>query len=69
MVNLDQVIPKISEVTDIILLPDQPPMYIVNNDLRVNYTKDNQLTKEITRSALAHRGRGRVYIGIGNFLI
>ena len=35
----------------------------------MNYTKNNQLAKEITRSALAHRGKGRVYIGIGNFLM
>jgi len=35
----------------------------------MNYTKNNQLTKEITRSALAQRGKGRVYIGIGNFLM
>ena len=35
----------------------------------MNYTKNNQLAKEITRSALAHRGKGKVYIGIGNFLM
>jgi len=35
----------------------------------MNYTKNNQLTKEITASALAQRGKGRVYIGIGNFLM
>jgi len=35
----------------------------------MNYTKNNQLTKEITRSALAQRGKGRIYIGIGNFLM
>jgi len=35
----------------------------------MNYTKNNQLAKEITRSSLAHRGKGRVYIGIGNFLM
>ncbi|MCX5692539.1 MAG: family 10 glycosylhydrolase [Candidatus Omnitrophica bacterium] len=35
----------------------------------MNYTKNNQLAKEITRSALAQRGKGRVYIGIGNFLM
>jgi uncharacterized lipoprotein YddW (UPF0748 family) len=35
----------------------------------MNYTKNNQLTKEITRSALAQRGMGKVYIGIGSFLM
>lgn len=35
----------------------------------MNYTKNNQLAKEITRSALAQRGKGKVYIGIGNFLM
>lgn len=35
----------------------------------MNYTKNNQLAKEITRSALAQRGEGKVYIGIGNFLM
>jgi len=35
----------------------------------MNYTKNNQLTKEITRSALSQRGKGKVYIGIGNFLM
>ena len=42
---------------------------IVDYVVLMNYTKNNQLTKEITRSALAHRGKGRVYIGIGNFLM
>ena len=35
----------------------------------MNYTKNNQLAKEITRSSLAQRGKGKVYIGIGNFLM
>jgi len=35
----------------------------------MNYTKNNQLAKEITRSALSQRGKGKVYIGIGNFLM
>ncbi len=42
---------------------------IVDYVVLMNYTKNNQLTKEITRSALAHRGKARVYIGIGNFLM
>jgi len=42
---------------------------VVDYVILMNYTKNNQLAKEITRSALAHRGKGRVYIGIGNFLM
>jgi uncharacterized lipoprotein YddW (UPF0748 family) len=42
---------------------------IVDYVVLMNYTKNNQLAKETTRSALAHRGKGRVYIGIGNFLM
>jgi len=42
---------------------------IVDYVILMNYTKNNQLAKEITRSALAHRQRGKVYIGIGNFLM
>jgi len=42
---------------------------IVDYVVLMNYTKDNQLAKEVTRSALAHRGKGKVYIGIGNFLM
>ena len=33
------------------------------------YTKDNQFAKEIVKSALGHRGKGKVYIGIGLFLM
>lgn len=42
---------------------------IVDYVILMNYTKNNQLVKEITKSALAHRGKGKVYIGIGNFLM
>jgi len=42
---------------------------IVDYVILMNYTKNNQLAKEITRSALAQRGKGKVYIGIGNFLM
>ncbi|MEK6733339.1 MAG: family 10 glycosylhydrolase [Candidatus Omnitrophota bacterium] len=42
---------------------------IVDYVVLMNYTKNNQLAKEITRSALAQRGKGKVYIGIGNFLM
>ncbi len=33
------------------------------------YTKDNQFAKEIVKSALGHRGKGKIYIGIGLFLM
>ncbi|MDO8603654.1 MAG: family 10 glycosylhydrolase [Candidatus Omnitrophota bacterium] len=42
---------------------------IVDYVILMNYTKNNQLAKEVTKSALAHRGKGKVYIGIGNFLM
>ena len=42
---------------------------IVDYVILMNYTKNNQLAKEITRAALAQRGKGKVYIGIGNFLM
>ncbi|PIP68352.1 MAG: hypothetical protein COW92_01560 [Candidatus Omnitrophica bacterium CG22_combo_CG10-13_8_21_14_all_43_16] len=42
---------------------------VVDYVVLMNYTKNNQLAKEITRSSLAHRGKGKVYIGIGNFLM
>jgi uncharacterized lipoprotein YddW (UPF0748 family) len=42
---------------------------IVDYVVLMNYTKNNQLAKEATRSALGHRGKGKVYIGIGNFLM
>ncbi|MDP2927967.1 MAG: family 10 glycosylhydrolase [Candidatus Omnitrophota bacterium] len=33
------------------------------------YTKDNQFAKEVVKSALGHRGKGKIYIGIGVFLM
>jgi len=35
----------------------------------MNYTNDSQLTKRLIRSGLAQRGRGRVFAGIGAFLL
>jgi hypothetical protein len=35
----------------------------------MNYTLDNQLTKQLARSALAHRGKGKVYLGLGLYLM
>ena len=42
---------------------------IVDFVVLMNYTVDNRLAKETAKSALAHRGQGRVYIGIGAFLM
>jgi len=42
---------------------------IVDYVVIMNYTKNNQLAKENTNSALSQRGKGKVYIGIGNFLM
>ncbi|MDD5107985.1 MAG: family 10 glycosylhydrolase [Candidatus Omnitrophica bacterium] len=33
------------------------------------YTKDNQFAKEIVKSSLGHRGKGKIYVGIGAFLM
>jgi uncharacterized lipoprotein YddW (UPF0748 family) len=35
----------------------------------MNYTLDNRLSKELLRSSLAHRGRGKVFAGIGPYLM
>lgn len=35
----------------------------------MNYTLDNRLTKELVRASLAHRGGGRVFIGLGLYLM
>jgi uncharacterized lipoprotein YddW (UPF0748 family) len=42
---------------------------IVDYVVIMNYTRDNRLAKEIVKSALAHRGKGMVYIGMGAFLM
>ncbi|MFA5092992.1 MAG: family 10 glycosylhydrolase [Candidatus Omnitrophota bacterium] len=42
---------------------------IVDYVVLMAYTKDNQFAKEIVKSALGHRGKGKVYIGIGAFLM
>ena len=42
---------------------------IVNYVVLMSYSKDNQLIKEIVKSSLGHRGRGKVYVGIGLFLM
>jgi len=35
----------------------------------MNYTKDSQFAKEVVKSGLGHRGKGKVYVGIGVFLM
>ncbi len=42
---------------------------IVDYVVTMNYTVDNRLAMEWAKSALAHKGRGKVYIGIGAFLM
>ncbi|MEE8359588.1 MAG: family 10 glycosylhydrolase [Candidatus Omnitrophota bacterium] len=42
---------------------------IVDHVVTMNYTIDNRLAVEWAKSALAHKARGKVYIGIGVFLM
>ena len=42
---------------------------LVDYVVLMSYTKDNQFAKEIVKSSLGHRGKGKVYIGIGLFLM
>jgi len=42
---------------------------LVDYVVLMDYTKDNQFAKEVVKSALGHRGKGKVYIGIGLFLM
>jgi uncharacterized lipoprotein YddW (UPF0748 family) len=42
---------------------------IVDYVVLMSYSKDSQFVKETVKSALAHRGGGKVYIGIGAFLM
>ena len=42
---------------------------IVDYAVLMAYTKDNQLAKEIVKSGLGHRGKGKIYIGMGAFLM
>lgn len=42
---------------------------IVDYVVLMSYTKDNQFAKEVVKSSLGHRGKGRIYIGIGVFLM
>jgi uncharacterized lipoprotein YddW (UPF0748 family) len=42
---------------------------IIDYAVLMSYTKDNQFAKEVVKSGLGHRGKGKVYIGIGLFLM
>ena len=42
---------------------------IVDYVVLMSYTKDNQFIKETVKSSLGHRGKGKVYVGIGAFLM
>ncbi|MCX5669470.1 MAG: family 10 glycosylhydrolase [Candidatus Omnitrophica bacterium] len=42
---------------------------IVDYVVLMSYTKDNQFVKETVKSSLGHRGKGKIYVGIGVFLM
>ena len=42
---------------------------IIDNAVLMSYTKDNQFIKETVKSSLGHRGKGKIYVGIGAFLM
>jgi uncharacterized lipoprotein YddW (UPF0748 family) len=42
---------------------------IIDYVVLMNYTSDNQLTKELVQSALSYRAKGKVYVGVGVFLM
>jgi len=42
---------------------------IIDYAVLMSYTKDNQFIKETVKSSLGHRGKGKIYIGIGAFLM
>jgi len=42
---------------------------IIDYAVLMSYTKDNQFAKEVVKSALGHRGKGKIYIGMGLFLM
>jgi len=42
---------------------------IVDYVVLMNYTRDDRLAKETVRSALAHKGKGKIFVGIGAFLL
>ncbi len=42
---------------------------IIDYAVLMAYTKDNQFAKEALKSGLGHRGKGKIYAGIGMFLM
>lgn len=42
---------------------------VIDYAVLMAYSKDNQFAKEIVKSSLGHRGKGKIYIGIGLFLM
>jgi len=42
---------------------------IVDYVILMNYTRDDRLAEETVRSALAHKGKGKIFVGIGAFLL
>jgi uncharacterized lipoprotein YddW (UPF0748 family) len=42
---------------------------IIDYVVLMSYTKDNQFAKEAVKSSLGHRGKGKIYVGIGVFLM
>jgi uncharacterized lipoprotein YddW (UPF0748 family) len=42
---------------------------IIDYAVLMSYSKDNQFVKETVKSGLGHRGQGKIYIGIGAFLM
>jgi hypothetical protein len=42
---------------------------IIDYAVLMSYSKDNQFVKETVKSSLGHRGQGKIYVGIGAFLM
>ncbi|MDD5130919.1 MAG: family 10 glycosylhydrolase [Candidatus Omnitrophica bacterium] len=42
---------------------------IIDYVVLMSYTKDNQFIKETVKSALGHRGKGKIYVGLGAYLM
>jgi uncharacterized lipoprotein YddW (UPF0748 family) len=42
---------------------------VVDYVVLMAYTKDNQFAKEVVKSSFGHRGRGKIYIGLGAYLM
>jgi len=42
---------------------------IIDCAVLMSYTKDNQFIKEAVKSSFGHRGKGKIYVGIGAYLM